>query len=338
MSAQLNTATLPQFTDLVTRMFTEKLVTVPQLMRTSWLVREQAIPEWTGQFRRFAEFPDRSLYAKIKDEGNAAQKAKIQYWYEKDLQVVRKGIDISITIEMRKQWKNQEIVQWLVDLTETCQNRLDLDLSHRITFATATTYTNMEWRSEDITVWDGFQLAYTAHTLTGASTTYRNVLAWNPQFSKWALENIKKLAVEETFNNLWEKMAMDFNVIFCTDDENTNNAIDELLNATADITSANAWTYNVYKGWMKKVRLPRVATTATWGVDTTKAKYWGIASTPNTQLVLWVSEAPYLITPAAGNNGEEFSTENWNYAARNAYWIATISWRWLKFSAWTWAA
>jgi len=134
MSAQLNTATLPQFTDLVTRMFTDRLQNIPQVMRTSWLVREMAIPEWTGQFRRIAEFPDRNLYAKIKDEGSAASKAKTQYWYEKDLQVSRKGIDISITVEMRKQGKNQEILQAMTDLTETCQNRMDLDLSHRFTF------------------------------------------------------------------------------------------------------------------------------------------------------------------------------------------------------------
>jgi len=333
MSAQLNTATLPQFTDLVSRMFTEKLQSLPQVMKTSWLVRVERIPEQTGQFRRFAEFPDRSMYAKIKDEGSAAQKAKVQYWYEKDLQVERKWIDISITVEMRKQGKNQEIKQSLTDLTETCQNRLDLDLSHRLTFWTATTYANMEGRTETITLWDWFQLFYTAHTLTWSATTYRNRLAWNPQFSKGSLENMKKLAVEETFNNLWEKVAMSFDKIWCTDDENTNNAIDELLNATANVTSANAGTYNVYNKTMRKVSLPRVATTATWGVDTTKAKYWGIASTENSQLVLWVSEDPYLITPATWNNGEEFSTENWNYASRNAYWIACISWRWIKMSS-----
>ena len=56
---------------------------------------------------------------------------------------------------------------------------------------------------------------------------------------------------------------MSFDKIWCTDDENTNNAIDELLNATADVTSANAGTYNVYNKTMRKISLPRVATTAT---------------------------------------------------------------------------
>ena len=59
---------------------------------------------------------------------------------------------------------------------------------------------------------------------------------------------------------------MDFDTIVCTDDEDTNNQIDELLNATADVTSANAGTFNVYgKGAssMRKVRLPLMATSAT---------------------------------------------------------------------------
>lgn len=45
MAPQLNTATLPQLTDLVTRMFEKGLEQVPQVLRKSGLINEMAIPE-----------------------------------------------------------------------------------------------------------------------------------------------------------------------------------------------------------------------------------------------------------------------------------------------------
>jgi hypothetical protein len=56
-------------------------------------------------------------------------------------------------------------------------------------------------------------------------------------------------------------MAIDYNIVITTDDEDTVIAVKELSNATADIMSSNAGTYNVYKG-LKHVIAPRIATTA----------------------------------------------------------------------------
>ncbi len=332
MSLQLNTATLPQLTDLVQRMFEKGLEQVPQVLRKSGIVNEMAVPEGTGQFRRFAELPDRNLYAANKDEGAPADQARIQYGYEKDMQIKRVGLDVGITVEERKQNKYPEVIRRLTDLSEVCPSRIELDLNHRFSFAFATSYTDLSGDTVDVTVGDGLALASAVHTLTGSATTYNNIVTGNPQFSKGSLAAAKRLAVEETYNNLGEKVMMDFDVIVCTDDEDTNNQIDELLNATADVTSSNAGTFNVYKGAMKKVRLPLMATTATGAVDTTKRKYWCIVSTKDSQFHLGISEAPFLKTPVDGNNGEDFSTENWNYASRAAYGVTVTGARWIKIS------
>lgn len=42
--------------------------------------------------------------------------------------------------------------------------------------------------------------------------------------------------------------------------------------------------------------------------------------------------APYLKTPMDGNNGEEFSSENWNYLAGADYGIVIVSPKWAKLS------
>lgn len=335
MALQLNTASLPQLTDLVTRMFEKGLESVPQNLRKSGIINEMAIPEGTGQFRRYAELPDRNLYAYNKAEGAAARQAAIQYGYEKDMQIKRIWLDVGITVEERKQNKYPEVIRRLTDLSEVCPASIELDLNHRFTFGFATSYSDRSGDTIDTTVWDGFALFYTAHTLTGSALTYNNIVPGNPQFSKGALASAKRLTVEETYNNLGEKVAMEFDTIICTDDEDTNNQIDELLNATADVTSSNAGTFNVYKGEMRKTRLPLLATTAAWAVDTTKRKYWGIVASKDSQFHLGVSEAPYLKTPRDGNNGEDFSTENWNYASRAAYGIAITGARWIKMSSGT---
>jgi tRNA splicing endonuclease len=101
-----------------------------------------------------------------------------------------------------------------------------------------------------------------SHTLTGSSDTYSNQVPQNPQFSKGAYTAAKKIAVENTIDNLGQKMALDYNILVTTDDEDTIITAKELFNATADVTSSNAGTYNVYKTNSKHVIAPRIATDA----------------------------------------------------------------------------
>lgn len=210
---------------------------------------------------------------------------------------------------------------------------MDLDLTHRLTFAFASNYVSRDGITIDCTVGDGQSLIYNAHTLTGSSSTYSNAITSNPAFSKAALENAEQLFVEATFNNLGEKMSMKPDVIITTDDPNTVNQVRELLKSTASIADEkNSGVINVYKAKYRHVVLPRLATTATGAVDTSKRKYWFLASTADSDFYLSVLEAPYLKTPADGNNGEEFSSENWKYLTAATYGIAIVTGRWIKGS------
>jgi len=338
MSAQtLNTNSLPQFADLVKRNFTYKLDTLPQTMRQSGMVIDDPMQQNTWEFKRFAERLHRNQYASRRDEWDVWTQATIQYGYEKDLQVHTVSLEVSITKRMRVAGKDQDIIDSVTNLSEVCPSTMDLDLSHRLSFGFATSYTDRDWNTIDTTVWDWLALFSTAHTLTWSSTTYSNNLTGNPQFSKGSLENMEKLAVEETYNNLGEKVAMEFDILWTTDDPNTINQVKELQNATADVEADNSWTFNVYRSKYRHIVLPRVATTATWAVDTTKRKFWGIASSKNSSFYLSVLEEPYLKTPMDGNNGEEFSSENWNFLAATTYGIVIVDARWTKSSKWDWS-
>ena len=221
--------------------------------------------------------------------------------------------EISITKLMRIAGKNKDMLDQITTLTDVCPNTFDLDLAHRLTFHTDTTYTNRDGATVDISVGDGLALGSAVHKLTGISSTYNNIVTGNPQFSKGALENAEKLFVEETLNNFGEKMLMEADTIITTDDKNTIHQVRELLRATANVDSNNAGTFNVYGNMYKHVIVRRIATTAAGFVDSTKKKYWFLADSKHSDFYLCTLEAPYIKTPADGNNGEEFSSENWNY-------------------------
>ena len=200
--AIISSALLPQMTDLVERSFEDGLKSLPQVMRNSGFVVEEAMAAHTGEFKRFAERVHRNQYAYGRDECQGTTEATVQYGYEKDMQVYTVALAVSITKRMRVAGKDQPILDQITSLSEVCPSRIDIDLAHRLTFHTATTYTNIDGDSISITVGDGLALASSVHTLTGSSSTYSNIISGNPQFSKGALENAEKLFAEETLNNL----------------------------------------------------------------------------------------------------------------------------------------
>lgn len=226
---------------------------------------------------------------------------------------------------MRIAGKDQDIIDKVTALSVQVPNRIDLDLSHRITFATATTYVNMDGQTVDITVGDGLALASASHTLTGSATTFSTVVTSNPQFSQGALETAEKSFVEGTYNNLGEKMALKANTILTTDDPNTINQVRQLMNSTADVTSNNSGVFNNYKSKYTHVIAPRIATTATGAVDSTKAKYWALVASGASDFHLAILQDATLSTPMDGNNGEDISSGNWNYVVRGVHGICIVT-------------
>ena len=181
---QLNPLSLSAFTDLITRNFEDGLKTLPQMMRKSGLVVENPLPLHTGDTRRFGERLNMTQYASKRDEGSDSAYALVQYGYEKDLTIYTISLAVAITERMRSAGKNQEMLDKITSLSEICPNTIDLDLTHRLTFATATTYTDRDGDTIAIDVGDDLALLSGVHTLTGSASTYNNIITGNPQFSK----------------------------------------------------------------------------------------------------------------------------------------------------------
>jgi hypothetical protein len=330
---ELNTITLSDFVRNAQILFLKGLDDVMMNARNSGLFRVEAVPQNTGNTREYTEI-DLENYAKAKGQGAQSERARVQQGYSKIATLKRIALDIGITYEMRTQNKYQEVVARLTNLGMLAAKRIELDLSHRITFGQATSYVDMDGNTVDLTVGDGLSLFNAAHTVRGSAVTYRNQLAGNPAFSKSSLEGMEKLIVEETINQFGEKMAMPFDIIFTTDDPNTVNTVRTELQSTASTTvETNSGVINVNRAKYRHVMLPLVATDAKGNVDSTKAKYWGLASSMFTSAYLGMHEEPRLKTPPAdGNNAEEFSTDDWNFGTRAGYFVCIVSGNWIKFS------
>jgi hypothetical protein len=331
---QISSNTISQMTDLVKRSFINGIETLDSAMRSSGIVVEKAMPQHTGDTIRFAERIHRTPYASTRDEWDISSAALVQYWYEKDVQVQTVSLEISITKRMRVAGKDQEILDKVTSLVEVCPSTIDLDLTHRLTFAWSTSYVNRDGNTVSITTGDGLALISASHTLTGSATTYSTQIVGNPQFSKWALEVAEKSFVEWSYDNLGNKMVCKADTIITTDDPNSINQVRELMNATANVDTSNSNTFNVYKSAYKHVILPRLATTATGAVDTTKRKYRFLASGKSSDFYLAVLESPYLKTPMDWNNWEEFSSENWNYLTWATYGMWVVTARRIRGSKW----
>lgn len=330
---ELNTITLSDFVRNAQILFLKGLDDVMMNARNSGMFRVEAVPQNTGNTREYTEI-DLENYAKAKGQGAQSERARVQQGYSKIATLKRIALDIGITYEMRTQNKYQEVVARLTNLGMLASKRIELDLSHRITFGQATSYVDMDGNTVDISVGDGLSLFNAAHTVRGSAITYRNQLSGNPAFSKSALEGMEKLVVEETINQFGEKMAMPFDIIFSTDDPNTCNTIaTELLSTSSTTVETNSGVINVNKSKYRHVKLPLVATDKFGNVDTTKRTYWGLASSMFTSGYLGMHEEPRLKTPPAdGNNAEEFSTDDWNFGTRAGYFICIVSGNWIKFS------
>ena len=329
--ANLNTLTLGDFTRLADFIFEKEKLRLPQEARKSGLFVVDSIPDHTGDTREYNEI-DTENYASNKAEGAQASLARVQTGYSKILTLVRRGFDQTISWEMRKRNKYPEVIKMLTSLSRTCTDRMELDLTHRITFGTATSYTDKDGSTVTTTVGDGLALFSTVHTLRGSATTFRNKLANSPQLSRGSLESMEKMRVENTLNHFGEKMAASDDILYTTDDPNTCNTARELMQSTASISAPNEGVVNVYQAKYRLVKLPLLATDANGAVNSAKNKYWGLASSRDCSAYLAINQEATMNAPQMGNNSEDVSTEDFTYTARNSYGIAIVGARYISIS------
>ena len=320
----LSTQTFSQFTDLVRRSWISEREFLDRRAKPLYIT--DPIGNQQGSSKRYNEL-DTSTFAQDKPEGTNNAKARTGVGYQKDMLARSFSTQIDITIEMRNQNRYLEVGNQITSLAFFADNRQDLDLTHRFTFAGSTSYVDMNGYTVDITTGDGLSLINTAHTLAFSSTTYSNNVAGNPPFSESSFQSALSLGANQIYNNFGELRHKNFNKVFCHDDPTTIASIQQLIMSPADVQAIQSGIVNTYKGTAELVVLPYLATTATGAYDRTKRRYWGIVAAGQGLMGWqgfvgdWVT--PQLYTPSDTNNGMDINNLNWSYVNYASWGIAT---------------
>ncbi len=317
----LNTVTLPEMSDLVRKTFVMNQQLVGENARSLFI--SDPIGKGMGNTKRYDEV-DTQTFGRRKREGELVKKSAVGIGYNKTITKKRIGMEIDITQEMRDENRYAEVGSLITSLTQFCPQRTELDLTHRFTFAGATSMTDMDGDTVDLTTGDGLALVYNAHTLKYSSTTYSNAVSGNPVFSAGALETAEELAVTNVLSNFGERRVIGFNTIVTGDDPNTVNAVKRVLQSTADVDSSNSGVVNVnHTKYTHKV-LPYLATTATGAHDSTKRRYWFLVAAGKGTMGWqgyfseWEAAHQKPVT-------EDGHRDVWSYGTRAGYGIAAVS-------------
>ena len=176
---ELTTLALPKLTANADYIFVEALNSLPREAYNSGIFKIIPVGMHTGDTRVFTEMDDEE-YASFRGEGDDAERSVAQVGYDITVTAEYMAKDIGITEKMRSFNKYPEVVRKFTNLGKLVPNKMDLDLTHRLTFGAATTYTDAIGRTIAITTGDTKALFATDHALQGSTTTYRSIVANNP--------------------------------------------------------------------------------------------------------------------------------------------------------------
>jgi hypothetical protein len=323
----LATVTFPELTDLVNRHFVSVGGLIVPVAKQLFLTDSMGVGE--GELKLLQEY-DMTTYAKAKPQGVDAKKAAFGIGYYITIRAKRIGIESEITWEMRRYNKKQEVMASIQSLPNFCPQRVELDLTHRLTFCTSTSYVDMDGNTVDLTVGDTLALASASHTLKFSTITYSNRISGDPLFSKGGLEAAELLTTTDILSNFGEKRVMDFNTIATGNNPTICNSVKQFLRSVSDNTQNNAGVINVNQDKYRHLILPQLATTATGAIDATKKNWWFLVAAGaglrgwQAWFIEW--EAQNLIPSTAGN-GQDVHKDIWYFNVRQAYNIGIVSGR-----------
>ncbi len=322
----LNTVTFVQMYDLIRKQFVQNQQMVTPVAQQLFI--KDPVGKAQGNTKRYDEI-DTQTFARNKGEGSASKKAKVGIGYNVTMTKKRISMEIDITQEARDENRYPEVGSLITNLVHYCPQRIELDLTHRLTFSNATSYTDMDGATVDTTVGDSLALISSVHTLKFSSSTFSNHVSGDPIFSRGGIEAAENLAVTNTLSNFGERRVMNFNTIVTSDDPNTCNAVKQFLGSTTDVDQNNPGVINPYHNKYRHIELPYLATTATGARDTTKKRWWFLMAIGNGfngwQAYYGVWEEPHMKNePEEGRNNVDFSRDIWTYGVRAGYGIVAV--------------
>lgn len=203
-----------------------------------------------------------------------------------------------------------QIVEWYKDTGWNLRTRLMMDMTHFITFMTATSYTNIDGDSIDVSTGDLNPLAYTAHTLTNSTTTFRTRIAGNPALTSASVEQAMTNFAQQSLGNNGDRLQLMGNAIIVGSSQIVYHRALQIVRSMAPSTAPNSGVYNPLRNALRVLRYFYIDSTAVGAVDTTKSEYWVLADLSNPGGYVYVTEQPNVMVPTLLNGGIQWLNDN----------------------------
>ena len=120
--------------------------------------------------------------------------------------------------------------------------------------------------------------------------------------------------------------------IITSDEPSVINAVQEFLKSVGAPDTAER-ADNIYKGRYNHIVLPYLATDLNGAPSSTGRFYWMLADLKHKESILEFSEMPTFTAPNAGNNGEEFDTDDWKFKSSASYAYGILDYKWIVGSS-----
>ena len=325
-NSYLNSITFGGYADNIEKIYLDFLQTYKE--ESAMLFMSENVGENAETVKRYDE-QDMNQYAHDKAQGVDAQRLSFGVGYTKSVFAFRVGAQLNISYEMRVA-KRFELSKAIQRFVSSIPSRMELDRQHRLGFADATSYVNMDGRLVDLTAGDGLAVLSAVHPLAFSSATWSNIVTGAPALSVTSLESAETLFVTDILDNFGLPVVMEpSHLIVLKQDPNTVRIASQILRSTTLVTQANPGVVNTFLQKYELMVLSRVATTATGATDASKAKHWYLAALKGVNRLqahetIW--EAPHMNPMAAGsNNGVDAYNDDYTFGARARYGHAVVS-------------
>lgn len=277
----------------------------PNSMRNSGIFETIPFSDQTGNSREYSSV-DIERYASETGYGESAQLMKFQQGYSKTLTMVRFALDVAFFWQDLHQSKDTTTNTKIKNMADVIPNRIELMLAHHFSFSASTSYTNREGKTVDVSMGDTYAMGYSAHTLTGSTSTYRTIVAGNPQLSRGCIEALEGLFRTDSYNELGQNnsSSMQPDTLLMTRDPNTMNTARILNMSGADPIQANSGVINPLQGKYRLIFNDNIGTDANGNIDSTKSKYVFLIDSKSAQMSckFAVQDPAHMMPPSTAEN------------------------------------
>jgi len=275
------------------------------------------VSEKTSEYSNISSTPT----ARRRSEGDDAYKGTLKQGYTKNFSQSEIALQVDVTKQLRMFDKYDEIMKRMRQMGRSAERRMELDAASLLSYAWATSYTNLDGETVTTSTPDGLSLINPSHTANGSSNTFSNeISSTHKPISVDVLEELEELGNNFIDEADGRSMPANFDSIITGRHAPTVHTVKRILlsdrlQGTADNDKNDFYMYN-------HIIVPFLDLDADETRNSDKARYCFLASLGN------MDDNGFVIEQSQGIQFEApeqvFESSTWQYMTTALYDFGTI--------------